>query len=69
MGFQPAAEAEPPRRGKSEDPALKREVAKLRAENALLAERLAALDGEVSARDQATASRQGGPKALLKRLR
>ncbi|WP_405143366.1 glycosyltransferase [Sphaerisporangium sp. NBC_01403] len=69
MGFLPAAEAEPPRRGKSEDPALKREVAKLRAENALLAERLAALDGEASARDQATASRQGGPKALLRRLR
>ncbi|MEV7964830.1 glycosyltransferase [Sphaerisporangium sp. NPDC088356] len=68
MGFLPAAEAEPPKRGKSEDPALKLEVARLRAENARLAGRLAGLDGQATA-PEAGIPRQGGPKALLRRLR
>ncbi|MFG1873477.1 glycosyltransferase [Sphaerisporangium sp. NPDC049003] len=73
MGFLPAAEAEPPRRGKSEDPALKREVARLRAENARLTDQLAALNSEAAAREAADSPakppRQAGPKALLRRLR
>jgi GT2 family glycosyltransferase len=67
LGFLPAAEAEPPKRGKSEDPALTREVARLRGENARLADRLAALTAEQA--PAAKIPRQGGPKALLRRLR
>ncbi|GAA1270585.1 hypothetical protein GCM10009677_24220 [Sphaerisporangium rubeum] len=40
LGFLPAAEAEPPRRGTTGDPALTREIARLRAENTRLAEAL-----------------------------
>jgi GT2 family glycosyltransferase len=81
LGFLPAGEAEPQKRGKSGDPALMREVTRLRAENARLTDQLAdlakdaATPGKVpgaSAKDsdaQAKASRQGGPKALLRRLR
>ncbi|GGL03427.1 hypothetical protein Sme01_65380 [Sphaerisporangium melleum] len=45
LGFLAAADAEPPERGKTDDPALTREIARLRAENARLADRLAALTG------------------------
>ncbi|WP_250562433.1 glycosyltransferase [Sphaerisporangium fuscum] len=71
FGFLPAAEAEPPKRGKIEDPALKREVTRLRAENARLAEQVAALTREAAARDEDPASvpRQRGPRSLLRRLR
>ncbi|MFC7382061.1 glycosyltransferase family 2 protein [Sphaerisporangium rhizosphaerae] len=55
LGFLPAAEAEPPKRGKAEDPALTREIARLRAENARLSDRLAA-----ATRDGAPADADAG---------
>ncbi|WP_248962974.1 glycosyltransferase [Sphaerisporangium perillae] len=83
LGFLPAAEAQPPKRGKTEDPALTREIERLRAENARLAERLAALTRDTSPPDGAGAkagadrgdgpgagnSPRRSPKALLRRLR
>ncbi|MEO3809344.1 glycosyltransferase [Sphaerisporangium sp. B11E5] len=45
LGFLPAAEAEPPKRGRTDDPALTREMARLRADNARLTETLAARGG------------------------
>ncbi|MFC4591643.1 glycosyltransferase family 2 protein [Sphaerisporangium corydalis] len=78
LGFLPAADAEPPKRGKSEDPAMAREVARLREENARLTARLAALEAEAperpagGGRENGAATRSprpGGPKALLRRLR
>ncbi|GAA3791129.1 hypothetical protein GCM10022226_07630 [Sphaerisporangium flaviroseum] len=69
LGFLVAAEAEPPKRGKSEDPALKREVARLRAENARLTDRLAALTSEASAPEQPKTTARRSPGSLLRRLR
>ncbi|WP_181871238.1 glycosyltransferase [Sphaerisporangium album] len=82
LGFLPAGEAEPPKRGKAEDPALKREVARLRAENARLTEQLAAATtetGQGQAKPENGAAptralgpsttRPRGPRALLRRLR
>ncbi|MEV6984243.1 glycosyltransferase [Sphaerisporangium sp. NPDC051017] len=77
LGFLPAGQAEPPTRGKVEDPALRREVERLRAENARLAERLAAATSEAEPggpENGATPPRALGPSAtrprgLLRRLR
>jgi glycosyltransferase involved in cell wall biosynthesis len=68
LGFLPASEAEPPKRGKSEDPALTREIARLRAENARLTDQLAALAVPKND-DKAETPRQEGPRSLLRRLR
>ncbi|MFC4533915.1 glycosyltransferase [Sphaerisporangium dianthi] len=83
LGFLPAAEAQPPKRGKVDDPALTREIARLRAENARLTGRLTAMTGQGAAADDGGAdgsasrgkaprppiSARRGARALLRRLR
>ncbi|MDH2426640.1 glycosyltransferase family 2 protein [Sphaerisporangium sp. TRM90804] len=80
-GFLPERDAEPPRRGRAGDPALRQEIVRLREENARLTERLAALGDPAPAGPPATtpatppgpaagsAARPTGPRALLRRLR
>jgi GT2 family glycosyltransferase len=60
LGFLPAERAEPPKRGRARDPALTKEIARLREENARLNERLAALgSGEPGPAEPVISPRRG----------